>query len=155
MNLTVRHIEETLFKEFSKRKVYKYSIRELSEATKFHRSTIYYYFDDINHIYKSVFEDFILEEIVRDCNSIEEFVKRTINYIATHKNLCLNLYYLTATPRCHQDAINVLNEILPKLRVDPNGHNSMTDYILTVDDWFKGNLSRSKDDLINELLRRL
>lgn len=154
MNLTVNHLTQTVFNEFSRRKINKFSIKELSRTANLSRSTIYYYFEDINQVYKEVFYNIVLKEITDGCTSTDDFIKRTVNYIEEHKNFCLNLYYLTSLWRNHQHAINLLSEILPEIEgyEESNNYNAITSYICTIDDWFKEDLSRSKEVILGDLL---
>lgn len=151
MNLTVDHLTQTVYQEFSKRKINKFTMIELARIAQLSRSTIYYYFEDMNQIYKSVFNNIVLADITRNCQSSDDFLERTINYIALHKTFCLNLYYKTALVRSNQHAINLLDEQLSRFDQGSNNYNAIAIYICTIDDWFKDDLARDKSQILNDL----
>ena len=95
MSLTKKHLIETTYREFSSRRIDKFTLVELAQKATVSRSTIYNNFGGLEFVYKDLVEKIILEEITRDCRSYEEWIKNLVAYIYDNKLLCLNLYRQT------------------------------------------------------------
>lgn len=90
MNLTVDHLIQTTYKEFSNHRIERFTLTDLSGISKIHRNSIYYHFNDIAHLYRVIFERVILKEITENCKTTDELLKRTVKYIDKHRIFCLN-----------------------------------------------------------------
>ncbi|WP_057881276.1 TetR/AcrR family transcriptional regulator [Companilactobacillus kimchiensis] len=154
MNLTVNHLIQTVFKEFSKHRVERFTMKDLAQIADISRSSIYRYFDCIDYVYKEVFERLILKEITQDCQSSDELIERFVNYVHDNETFCLNLYYRTALMLRTEHIIKVLNELI--FKYDQKDHSDkwymIGGFICTLEDWFNGNLKRDKQLVINDLL---
>ncbi|AKP02284.1 hypothetical protein ABB44_00745 [Companilactobacillus farciminis] len=105
MSLTKQHLIETIYQEFSSRRIEKFTLVELSQKATVCRSTIYNNFGSLEYVYKDLIEKVILKEITRDCQSYEELIKNLVTYIYDNKMLCLNLYRQTV-PFINQEHVH-------------------------------------------------
>ena len=104
-NKSPRKRYETIYQEFSSRRIEKFTLVELSQKATVCRSTIYNNFGSLEYVYKDLIEKVILKEITRDCQSYEELIKNLVTYIYDNKMLCLNLYRQTV-PFINQEHVH-------------------------------------------------
>lgn len=118
MRTTVDHIIQTVYQELSSQRVEKFRMADLIMKSKVSKNTIYYYFDDLEDVYKESFERLILQKITHEATTFDEMVLNLVTFIANHKIFCLNFYELTsATKNRGRYFEQILNEHLPKYNI--------------------------------------
>lgn len=95
MNSTVTYLMHVLEDELSKKQIAKFTITDLTRVSKLSRSTIYYYFEDLDSVYRVFVQRFIVKKIISQNSTFEDFVKEVLDYISENRTLSMNLYRLT------------------------------------------------------------
>jgi len=154
MHLTMNHLIQTTCKEFSSRRIERFTLSDLAKLSGTSRGSIYYHFSSMEQLYKKVLESIILKEITDGCETSDELFIRSVTYVTNNQNLCLNLYYQTTMLVKDEHRSKVLNELLMKYDVDDQSSQiyMMASFLYTFKNWFDNNLKSDKQQIINELL---
>lgn len=158
MSLTKKHLIETTYREFSSRRIDKFTLVELAQKATVSRSTIYNNFGGLEFVYKDLVEKIILEEITRDCRSYEEWIKNLVAYIYDNKLLCLNLYRQTM-PFINQEHVHRrIMENFGKILVQYNQEKMISKvaldaFILMLKKQFDNNLKTNRLEMTEALVK--
>lgn len=158
MSLTKKHLIETIYQEFSSRRIEKFTLVELSQKATVCRSTIYNNFGGLEYVYKDLIEKIILKEITRDCQSYEELIKNLVTYIYDNKMLCLNLYH-QIVPFINQEHVHrQIVEDFGKVLIQYNQEKviskvALDAFILMLKKQFDNNLRTNQIEMIEILVK--
>lgn len=112
MNLTKQQVLQAIYKEFSSRKVERFTLSDLSRISDVSRNSIYYNFECLDYVYKAAYEQMILTETIENSKTIEDFFTNLITCMAKNKNFCLSLYHCTSMIVDDKQLLTALNKIL-------------------------------------------
>lgn len=158
MSLTKKHLIETTYREFSSRRIDKFTLVELAQKATVSRSTIYNNFGSLEYVYKDLIEKIILKEITRGCQSYEELIKNLVTYIYDNKMLCLNLYRQTIPfinqEHVHRQIIEDFSKILIQYNQEKEVSNvAMDALILMLKKQFDNNLRTNQIEMTEILVK--
>lgn len=153
MNLTVQHVLQTIYKEFSNRRVEQFTLADLSRLSKVSRNAIYYNFECLDYVYKAAYEQMILNNIIEESKTMEEFFTKLVDYIADNKNFCLSLYKCTALIVSNKQILAALNKILMHYgeKDYSDREHMIISFIYIIKTWLDGGLCGDKQKVINDL----
>lgn len=154
MNLTVDHLIQTTYKEFSNHRIERFTLTDLSRISKIHRNSIYYHFNDIAHLYRVIFERVILKEITENCKTTDELLKRTVKYIDKHRIFCLNMYNHGALNADFTNIVVFLDEVIFKYREKNSSKRGslIGGFLVILNCWFDNDLRDDSQKICNDLL---
>ncbi|MQS76822.1 TetR/AcrR family transcriptional regulator [Companilactobacillus halodurans] len=153
MRLASKHLIQTVYQELSAKRIKRFTLTSLSKSSGVSRGTIYYYFDCIDDVYKEVFNQIILQEVLQNSQSFEDLISEFISFISENKTFCLNLYYLTRDLNRKNYLIKIFNEQLSEYKNEitlPN-HFIVGGFIHVLTMWFESNLELETRLVIEQL----
>lgn len=158
MSLTKQHLIDTIYNEFSSRRIERFTLVELAQKATVSRSTIYNNFGGLEYVYKELAEKIFIEEIICDCRSHDELIKNLVAYIYDNKTLCLNLYHQTMPfinqEHVHRQITNNFIKALVKYNQDKVISEVAIDaFFLVVKKQFENNLRHSQDEMTDSLIK--
>ncbi|KRK91564.1 TetR/AcrR family transcriptional regulator [Companilactobacillus futsaii] len=158
MSLTKQHLIETIYQEFSSRRIKKFTLVELSQKATVSRSTIYNNFGSLEYVYKDLIEKVILKEITRDCQSYEELINNLVAYIYNNKMLCLNLYRQTVPFIDQEHIYRQIMEDFSQILIQYNHEKviskvAMEAFILMLRKQFDNNLKANQIEMTEILVK--
>ncbi|GEO47813.1 TetR/AcrR family transcriptional regulator [Companilactobacillus kimchii] len=153
MNRTVDHLIHTMFEELSVNRVRKFTITDLTKASKVTRGTIYYYFDSIEDIYMATFEKKILNVAIKESDDFNKFIGKFILYISENKTFSLNFYRLAELSIRKKFLINIFNSQLLKynFKINPDNIYLVSGLCFIVINWLDNSLEMETDLVIQEV----
>lgn len=153
MNRTVDHLIHTMFEELSVNRVRKFTITDLTKASKVTRGTIYYYFDSIEDIYMATFEKKILNAAIKESDDFNKFIGKFILYISENKTFSLNFYRLAELSIRKKFLINIFNSQLLKynFKINPDNIYLVSGLCFIVINWLDNSLEMETDLVIQEV----
>lgn len=153
MNRTVDHLIHTMFEELSVNRVRKFTITDLTKASKVTRGTIYYYFDSIEDIYMATFEKKILNVAIKESDDFNKFIGKFILYISENKTFSLNFYRLAELSIRKKFLINIFNNQLLKynFKINPDNIYLVSGLCFIVINWLDNSLEMETDLVIQEV----
>jgi len=154
MNLTVDHLINVFCTELSSQRVKRFTMSNLIRASEYHKSTVYRYFRDIDHLQRVTYQILFIDEIMLKSDSFEELIENLVTYISENKVLCLNLYYLIGTTNSPEYIIKSLQDQISRFDIgnDIERFYMLSGFIRTISSWFKDELKLDKEIIITELL---
>ncbi|WP_099974474.1 TetR/AcrR family transcriptional regulator [Lactobacillus terrae] len=152
MNLTREYLLDIVEKELSDNLRDKFTITELVNISDLSRSTVYYHFESLEEVYKSLFNERILPNIIVKNLSLRPIVEGLIDYIVNNKKICLNVYRLTSDMNRRDYIISLVNQAFYKYELGEDKINSHRRYLIggfvfILYSWFEDNLSTDSVDI--------
>lgn len=153
MNRTVDHLIHTMFEELSANRVRKFTVTDLTKASKVTRGTIYYYFDSIEDIYMATFEKKIINVAIRESNDFNKFVSKFILYISKNKTFSLNFYRLAELSIRRKFLINIFNSQLLKynFKINPENIYPASGLCFIIINWLDNGLEMETELIFQEV----
>ena len=142
-----------MFEELSVNRVRKFTITDLTKASKVTRGTIYYYFDSIEDIYMATFEKKILNVAIKESDDFNKFIGKFILYISENKTFSLNFYRLAELSIRKKFLINIFNNQLLKynFKINPDNIYLVSGLCFIVINWLDNSLEMETDLVIQEV----
>lgn len=142
-----------MFEELSVNRVRKFTITDLTKASKVTRGTIYYYFNSIEDIYMATFEKKILNMAIKESDDFNEFVSKFILYISKNKTFSLNFYRLAELSIRKKFLINIFNSQLLEcnFKINPDNIYLVSGLCFIIINWLDNGLEMKTELVIQEV----
>ncbi|AKP68252.1 TetR/AcrR family transcriptional regulator [Companilactobacillus ginsenosidimutans] len=146
----------TLEDELSIKILDKYTVTHLIKASGYSRSTVYNHFEYIDELYQCYFEEVVIPRIIVDCQSYDDIVIASIDFILLNRVLCLNLYHLNEFMHRENYLINMFadafnNHEIPLNKLDENQRHLMSGVTFVLRTWFESKFRANRDEVITQL----
>jgi len=152
LNQTANYLLRVLEKELSKKKLDKFTMADLIRCSGVKRSTIYYYFGDLNEVYDAYLENLLTKRIVM--TNINEQISELVYFISTKEILCLNLYHLTKAQVRRNYFLKILNESFQQFDLcsEEQGIYLVGGFLFILMNWFDTGLDEHDRIILKQLM---
>ncbi|MFD1418036.1 TetR/AcrR family transcriptional regulator [Companilactobacillus keshanensis] len=152
MNQTASYLLKVLEKELSKKRLDKFTMADLIRSSGVKRSTIYYYFGDLNEVYDAYLENLLTRRIV--LTNINEQISELVYFISNKEILCLNLYNLTKAQVRRNHFLKLLSESFQQFDLcsEEQGTYLVGGFLFILINWFDTELDEHNRIILKQLL---
>lgn len=148
-------IIEEFFVELSRERRRNFKMAEFIKLSKYGKGTIYNKFDNINQLYDSTFQLFVVQGVLQSSTSVKFMLEALVEYISANQIFCMNLYDLFEPDHIQREdyLFQIFDQQLQRLKIEDAilRYYLITGFLATLDKWFRYELGADSATVITNL----